>query len=105
MRRREFIAGLGSAAAWPVVARAQQQMMPVIGYLGNYSPDSLLGARTLSAFLPAFRQGLKEVGCVESQTVMIEYRYAQGQNDRFPAMAAESVQRQVAVIFASGAPL
>jgi putative ABC transport system substrate-binding protein len=105
MRRRDFITLLGgAAAAWPVAARAQQRgKLPVIGYLGNYSPDSLQTfAPNNAPNLAAFRQGLQEVGYVEGQTVMIEYRWAQGGNDRFPALAAELVQRHVAVIVASG---
>jgi putative tryptophan/tyrosine transport system substrate-binding protein len=94
MRRREFIAGLGSAAACPVVARAQQPTMPVVGYL---SPSSLgLGS------LPAFLQGLKETGFVEGENVKIEYRQAEGRNDRLPALAADLVKRRVAVIALAG---
>ena len=94
MRRREFIAGLGSAATLPVAARAQVQM-PVIGYLGPTSPEG-------NVTLPAFLQGLKETGFVEGQNVRIEYRWAQGRNDRLPALAADLVNRRVAVICAIG---
>jgi putative ABC transport system substrate-binding protein len=96
MRRREFIAGLGSAVARPVSARAQQPAMPVIGYLGNSSPQ------ISSPFLAAFHLGLKEAGYVEGRTATIEYRWAQGQNDRLPALVAELVRRQVAVIVTGG---
>jgi putative ABC transport system substrate-binding protein len=95
IRRREFIAGLGSAAACPVLARAQQAAMPVIGYLG------LGSARDASAGLTSFRQGLGEVGYVEGQNVTVEYRWAEGEYGRMPAFAAEFVRRSVAVIFAS----
>jgi putative ABC transport system substrate-binding protein len=94
MKRREFIAGLG--AAWPVVAWAQQPTTPVIGYL---HPTSKV-ERSLS--LRAFLQGLKETGFVEGENVKIEYRWAEGRNDRLPALAADLVNRRVAVIAASG---
>ena len=92
MRRRTFIAGLGSAAAWPVVARAQQVPVPVIGYLSPQSADD-------SKFLTIpFLQGLRETGYVEGQNVAVEYRYAENQLDRLPALAADLVRRRVAVI-------
>jgi putative tryptophan/tyrosine transport system substrate-binding protein len=96
MRRRDFIAGVGSAAAWPVVARGQQRALPVVGVL--HATSSYYFAQ----FSEAVRQGMRESGVIEGQDATIEYRWAEGQNDRLPALAADLVRKRVAVILAIG---
>src|SRR5437763_1691045 len=94
MKRRELISLLGGAAAWPVVARAQQQSaVPVIGYLRSETFDD-----TTQRMIAGFRKGMKEAGYIEGQNVAIEFRSAQGRLDRLPALVAELVRHPVAVI-------
>src|SRR5262245_14628288 len=98
-RRREFILALaGAAAAWPLAARAQQPAMPVVGYLNSRSRD------TDTPFLAAFHRGLNETGYVEGQNLVIEYRWAEGQYDRLPALATDLVRRRVTVMAATSTP-
>jgi putative ABC transport system substrate-binding protein len=87
MTRREFIALLAGGAAWPLAARAQQPAMPVIGFMAGSSPSAL------SQQVAAFREGLKEAGFSEGLNVAVEYRYGEGQLDRFPAFASDLVRR------------
>jgi putative ABC transport system substrate-binding protein len=97
VNRREFITLVGSAAAaWPLAARAQQGAMPVVGFLGTASP------RPFAHLVAGFRRGLQETGFVEDRSVVIEYRWAEGHYDRVPALAADLVRRQVAVIVTVG---
>ena len=95
IRRREFIAGLGSAEAWPMVARAQQSAMPVVGFL--FAREDTNGTAAT-----AFKKGLSEIGFIEGRNVVIEYRIAGGRTDRLPQMAADLVRRRVALIATTG---
>jgi putative ABC transport system substrate-binding protein len=99
MRRREFIALVGSVAAWPLAARAQQPGTPVIGFLNSASPDAYISQ------VRAFHQALKETGYVEGQNVAIEYRWPENQIARLPTLAAELAHRPVSVIAAGGSPV
>ena len=98
IRRREFMAMLGAAAAWPLAARAQQPAMPLVGFLGGETPE--LQSRDVQAL----RQGLSEQGYVEGRNFAFEFRWAQGQTDRLPGLAVDLVRRQVTVLVANGTP-
>ena len=98
MRRREFLGALGCGVTWPFLAFAQQQSVPVIGFLNTGSPEPLRGQ------ISAFHQGLKEIGFTEGQNFSIEYRWANGAYDRLPALAAELIERQVTLLVAAPTP-
>ena len=96
MRRRAFIAGLGSSAAWPLVASAQDSAMPVVAYVSLGSPDSMVGR------LDAFRKGLAEMGYAEGRNVQVEYHWLEGQYEHLDAVLGDLIQRQIAVIAIPG---
>src|SRR6201993_3158621 len=98
VKRRGFIVLIGGAAAWPLAARAQQPAMPGVGFLSSASPEAV------AAYLAAVRLGLEQAGFVEGRNFTIVYCWARGRDDRLPALAAELVERKVAVIAASGEP-
>src|SRR5271157_549689 len=98
IKRREFIAGLGSAVVWPVVARAQQGAVPLIGFLHNGSPTEW------TRLVAAFNQGLNDNGFADGRNVAVEYRWANLQNDQLPELAADLVRRRVVVIATAGGP-
>jgi putative ABC transport system substrate-binding protein len=98
MRRRKFISLLGGAAAWPIVVRAQQSRLPVVGFVNGASPD------LYAPYVHAWRQGLSETGYAEGRNVAIEYRWAMDQLDRVPALVAELVRHPVVVLAATGTP-
>jgi putative tryptophan/tyrosine transport system substrate-binding protein len=98
IERREFMAALGSTALWPLVAHAQESGVPVIGFLGSETAELFAGR------LRAFREGLGKTGYMEGRNLAIEYRWAEGRNDRLPALAADLVRRPVNVIAAAGTP-
>src|SRR5712675_2070623 len=98
MQRREFMAGLGSTAAWPMAVGAQQPKMPVVGFVHSATSHLFAG------YVRVFHQGLSEAGYVEGRNVAIEYRWAENQYDRLPALVADLVRRQVAVVAALGTP-
>ena len=99
MKRRTLIGLLGSVASWPLTIRAQQKPMPMVGFLGVGSPGSF------APHVAAFRKGLSEFGYIEGKTVAVEYRWAEGHDDRLPAMAADLVAHRVDVIATSGGPV
>jgi putative ABC transport system substrate-binding protein len=96
MKRRNFIGLAGSVAAWPFVARAQRSSVPVVGFLGATSPEGY------ATFVSGFQRGLKETGFVDGDNVATIYRWAEGQYDRLPGLAADLVSRRVSVIIATG---
>src|SRR5262245_65194616 len=98
MRRRQFISLIGGAAAWPLIARAQQPAMPVVGFLSSRSPGES------ASVVAAFREGLRETGLIEGQNLGIAFRWAEGRYDRLPALASELVSLPVTLLFAAGGP-